>query len=149
MVTAHSYRPLTVGLVVAALALTTTSCSSDSTLHPVRGKVSVNGQPAAGAMLIFHREGATLKDSPATATAEPDGSFVVSTGGKPGAPTGKYTVTVVWPEAKKLTQQELMQGANPNDGPDRLKGAYDTPQKSNIRVEVRSGDNTLEPFDLK
>ncbi|HJZ59933.1 MAG TPA: hypothetical protein VKE74_33635 [Gemmataceae bacterium] len=149
MALARWHRPSAGEWVVAVLALATASCSSSGALNSVRGKVSVGGQPAAGAMLVFHREGATIKDMPPTATAESDGTFRVSTGGKPGAPAGKYTVTVVWPEAKKLTEKEVMMGANPNDGPDRLKGAYDSPQKSNIRVEIKSGDNTLEPFELK
>jgi hypothetical protein len=136
-------------LLGSALALAAASCSSDDSLHPVSGKVLVGGQPAAGALLVFHREGATIHNIPSTATVEPDGSFVVSTGDKKGAPAGKYAVTVVWPEPKKLSQQEIMMGANPNDGPDRLKGAYDSPKKTSVRVEIKSGANELAPFDLK
>lgn len=135
--------------IVAALALAFTSCSSSDALHPVSGKVLVNEKPAAGAFLVFHRDGATIHNTPSTATAEADGSFVVSTGDKKGMTAGKYSVTVIWPEPKKLSQGELMMGGNPNDGPDRLKGAYDTPQKTSIHVEIGSGTNELAPFNLK
>lgn len=136
-----------VGLATAALAAA--SCSSGDALYPVRGRVQVRGQPAAAANLIFHREGGSIADFPPTATADADGTFAVATGGRPGAPAGRYAVTVTWPEVKKYSQKELMMGANPNDGPDRLKGAYDSPQKSTIRVEVRPAENDLETFDLK
>jgi hypothetical protein len=141
-------RHWAVGLVVS-IAFASTSCSSGDSLHPVRGKVMVKGQPAVGASLVFHREGATIKDIPSTGTVGADGTFSLSTGDKTGAPVGKYIVTVVWPEPKKLTEKEIMMGGNPNDGPDRLKGVYDSPQKSSIRAEIKSGDNDLTPFDLK
>jgi hypothetical protein len=149
MKTARLARPPALVLMTFSLALAGVSCSSSDNLYPVRGKVLSGGQPAAGATLVFHREGGTLKDMPPTATVEADGAFTVSTGGKSGAPAGKYAVTAVWPEAKKLSQKEIMMGGNPNDGPDRLKGAYDSPQKSTIRVEVKAGDNALDTIDLK
>jgi hypothetical protein len=98
---------------------------------------------------MFFPEGAPdIKYVPPTGTAEADGTFTVSTGGKPGAPAGKYIVTVVWPDPnKKLTVAEKMQGLG--DVPDLLKGQYATADKSKLRAEVRSGETTLEPFDLK
>ena len=44
-------------IVAAALALMLTSCGGTAEgLEPVTGKVVCDGQPAAGAILFFHRQ---------------------------------------------------------------------------------------------
>lgn len=144
------YRPLAAGLFVT-LAVICVSCSKSETLHAVRGQVKYKGEPAKGAKVTFFREGATNQDFP-LAVAEADGSFTLMTGGKPGAPAGNYTVTVVWPEIKepkKGSKQINMGGFESDDAPDRLNGAYASPQKSPLKVEIKSGANELAPFDLK
>src|SRR5262249_41645119 len=149
MTTARSPRPRVVGLLFAALTLAVASCSADVALHPVRGKVSVNGAPAPGAVLVFHPEGGDMKSIPATATTGADGTFTLVTGDKPGARTGKYLVTVVWPDpTKNPTEQQAMMGMSP-DAPDLLGGRYATLERSTLRAEIKAGENTLEPFDLK
>jgi hypothetical protein len=141
-------RSLGVRLVPLLVALATTACSS-GTLHPVRGKVVVGDKPAAGAVVMFHPEGGDLNDVPATGVAADDGTFTLATGDKTGAHAGKYVVTVVWPDpAKKPTQQQVMMGLAP-DAPDVLAGRFATKQVSSLRAEVKSGENTLQPFDLK
>jgi hypothetical protein len=119
------------------------------TFRPVKGKILVNGQPAVGAQVMFFPEGkADINYVPPTGTAAEDGTFTLATGGKPGAPAGKYVVTVVWPDPnKKLTAAEKMQGLG--DIPDLLKGQYATPDKSKLRAELKGGETVLEPFDLK
>jgi hypothetical protein len=134
--------------LLALAAFSATSCSS-GTLHPVRGKVVVGDKPAAGAVVMFHPEGGDLNDVPATGVAADDGTFTLATGDKPGARAGKYVITVVWPDpAKKPTQQQIMMGLAP-DAPDVLAGRFATKQVSPLRAEVKPGENTLEPFDLK
>jgi hypothetical protein len=136
-------RPL-----VAIVALAFVSCSSSS-LHPVRGRVVVGDKPAAGAVVMFHPEDGDLNSIPSTAIAGEDGTFTVSTGDKPGARAGKYVVTVVWPDpSKKPTPQQAMMGLAP-DAPDLLTGRFATKQASPLRVEVKSGENNLQSFDLK
>src|SRR5262245_59827824 len=143
----RSPRRAVVPLFVA-LAVWVTSCSSGGTLYPVRGKVSVGGKAAAGANLVFHPEGGDMKSVPATATAGPDGTFTLVTGDKSGARAGKYVVTVVWPDpTKKPTEAQLMMGLA--DLPDALGGRFADPKTSNLRAEVKPGENDLEPFDLK
>ena len=135
--------------LLAVVALALTSCSSGGSLHPVRGKVVVGEKPAVGALVVFHPEGGDLNSVPATGVAGDDGTFTLSTGDKPGARPGKYVVTVVWPDpAKKPTQQQIMMGLAP-DAPDVLGGRFATKQASPLRAEVKSGENTLKPFDLK
>lgn len=133
---------------LAVIALAATSCSGGA-LTPVRGKVVVGGQPAVGAVVLFHAEEGGMDNVPATGVAEADGTFSLTTGDKPGARTGKYVVTVVWPDpSKKPTPQQTMMGLAP-DAPDLLAGRFATPKVSPLRAEVKSGENNLEPFDLK
>ncbi len=133
----------------AAFVVLIASCSSSERLHIVRGKILVNGKPAAGAMLVFHPEGGGMQSTPATAIASEDGTFHLVTGPKSGARAGKYVVTVVWPDpTKKPNEKQLMMGLAP-DAPDLLAGRFANPKSSTLRVEIKSGENDLEPMDLK
>jgi len=90
----------------AALAWMCISCTRTAEgLSSVNGKVLCNGQPVAGAVLVFHREsrGASVPaDSSAivpSAVKGDDGSFTVES--QPlgyGAVPGKYKVLIQWPE---------------------------------------------------
>ena len=125
----------------AATALACSSCSSDGT-NPVTGKVLVNGQPAAGANVMFFPEGATKNAVPSTGRAGADGTFTLVTGGKPGAPAGKYIVTVTWPDPKiKPTQTQKMMGMTRTP---RTCSGGSTPQ-GQVRPAGRgqAGENTL------
>jgi hypothetical protein len=110
---------------------------------PVQGKVLVRGQPAAGALVIFHPVGAPDANTPRpTAVAADDGTFILSTYDTgDGAPAGSYLVTVTWDER----DEEADDGV---PGVDRLRGRYADPSQSGLRVEVQSGTNELPPFDL-
>ena len=71
-------------------ALACSSCSSDG-MNPVTGSVTHNGQPAVGATVMFFPEGAKgLNVVPSTGVVGADGTFTLSTGGKAGAPVGRY-----------------------------------------------------------
>ena len=70
------------------------------------GKVLCSGEPAAGAVLVFHRESgqdaprANAASTIPSAIAGDDGSFTVES--QPlgyGAAPGKYKVLIQWPEA--------------------------------------------------
>lgn len=135
-------------IVAACSTLVLASCSGDST-NPVRGKVLVGGQPAVGASVVFQLENGDINSIPATGTCAADGTFTLMTRDKPGARPGKYIVTVIWPDAaKKATEQQIMMGLAP-DAPDLLGGRYANAKTSTLRAEVKSGENNLEPFDLK
>ncbi|HET6574318.1 MAG TPA: hypothetical protein VFG68_11980 [Fimbriiglobus sp.] len=135
---------------VAALlaALACSSCSSEG-LNPVAGTVLVNGQPAVGATVMFFPEGAKgMNVVPSTGVVGADGTFTLSTGGKTGAPAGRYVVAVTWPDPKvKVSEQQKMMGMAP-DAPDVLKGRY-AGEKSKLKAEVKSGANKLDPFQLQ
>ena len=129
-------------------ALACCSCSSDG-LNPVAGTVTVNGQPAVGATVMFFPEGAKgMNVVPSTGVVGADGTFTLSTGGKTGAPAGWYVVAVTWPDPKvKATETQKMMGMAP-DAPDVLKGRY-AGEKSPLKAEVKAGENKLDPFQLQ
>lgn len=131
-----------------AAALLGTSCGGG--LNPVEGKVLVQGQPAKGAVVVFHPKGKdTLTTVRPTGVTDDSGTFRLSTH-KPGdgAAAGEYVVTVVWPDETKAAKTTLTMEPPP-DPPDRLQGRYADRAKSGLQAVVKSGRNQLEPFDLK
>jgi hypothetical protein len=135
------------GLAVAA-ALLGVSCGSG--LNPVRGKVLFQGEPARGAVVVFHPKNndglTTLRPS---GVVDGDGNFTLSTS-RPadGAAAGEYLVTITWPEdagpAKPAFGTEL-----PPEPPDRLKGRYADRVRSGLSAQVKPGTNQLPPFEIK
>jgi len=111
-------------------------------LQPARGTLTVNGQPAMGAMLVLHPSGGEPFDSRGTrprATVAFDGSFELSTYQTgDGAPVGDYDVAVLW-------------FVNPDsDSPrDKLGGRLADPKKSDIRLSVKEGVTELAPIALE
>jgi len=128
-------------LLLALVAATSCSRSDRVAGYPVEGVARCQGQPAAGALIVFHP-----KDAPKdvqkllpTATVDADGRFSLSTY-EPfdGAPAGSYRVTVTWPS---LVNGEAR-------GTDRLGGRYSKAAQSPLAATVREGDNQLQPFNL-
>lgn len=93
----HRRIPSAARWLPVAAALLGASCAAR--LNQVEGKVLYNGQPAKGAVVVFHPQG---KDDlttrhPAGVTGD-DGTFSLSTQ-QPGdgAAPGDYDVTITWP----------------------------------------------------
>lgn len=137
------------GCLIAVALFSGLSCSeSGSTLHPVQGKVLLNNSPLAGALVTLHpKDGADIRTIPSTGLSKEDGTFTIMTGDKAGAPAGTYVVTIICSEVVKGKEGVISTG--PPETQDRLKGAYADRAKSTITVEVKKGNNQLEPFDLK
>jgi hypothetical protein len=149
-------------ILMPLLALVLPSCgrSDGPPLYPVRGKVMYKGQPAAGATVIFRRqdpEPNTIPPVPA-GQVDDDGSFSVAVDERgDGAPAGRYAVLIQWrkkveggAEAKPAPKKgrRYVVPDKPELIPDRLEGRYMNPEKSPFRVEVKPGENDLEPFDV-
>jgi hypothetical protein len=105
------------------------------TLYPVSGTVTVGSAPLTGGVLTFHPEdsgGDKPKPSP-TGQVEKDGKYSLTTLGKPGAPLGKYKVTV----ATNFPGMG-MGGAGGDVKPDSVKvnPKYTVPTTSDLKVEV-------------
>jgi hypothetical protein len=132
-----------VRLFLAALALACASCGKGN-LHPVSGKVLVNGGPAAGAAVFFVRQGGdSMNDHLIMGIVQEDGSFELVCGplGK-GAPPGEYDVLIEWRRSsghgKGHSQHE----------PDRLERRYADPKHPLLHATVKAGTNQLDPFEL-
>jgi hypothetical protein len=151
--------------LVAASAITAGGCGSPAGLVPVSGKVMYRGEPAAGAVVYFHREqapGAAHQPIP-FGIAEDDGSFYLTCDGLgDGCPAGKYAVLVEWkgkptpdvaPQPKPArgkTKAKVVQvnRRTARSGVDRLKGRYFDISKPLLHADVVPGPNHLPAFEL-
>lgn len=104
-------------------------------VHPVTGKLLVDGKAPEGAVMVFHPVTPPEKEvNKPAARVQADGKFQVTTyDAHDGAPPGDYVVTVTW-------------GAPPS--PDKLGGKFRDPTKSQLKVTVTEGENVLEPMEL-
>ena len=129
-----------------AFALLLAGCGGGDagpTIHPVSGKVLVDGRPAAKAQVTFHPSPGQTAGMIPMAEIAADGSFRPSTRmSGDGAPAGDYTLTILWPEFKLDHGEEVA-------GPDRLGGRYNDPRKSGLKVIIKAGENSLPPIELK
>ncbi|MGL4424617.1 MAG: hypothetical protein ACRCZF_28445 [Gemmataceae bacterium] len=134
-------------------------CSGSTGTNPVRGKVMYQGQPAVGALVLFHpaNDPNGLANKP-YATVSADGTFVLTTfSNQPdgGAPAGEYKVTVAWPqEATPKTPkpgEPIQMGGNEKaegTAPDKLRGKYSQKATTPLSATIKSGTNELPPFEL-
>jgi hypothetical protein len=131
-------------------ALCCVSCSKGEKLNSVEGQVLYLDQPMEGVLLTFHpKGGAAITTDLPTGLSKVDGTFSLMTGTAEGAPAGEYVVTAIClQQAGKSDQKGLgkHQLFNPED---KFKGAYSDESRSNIRVEIKNGDNKLDPINLK
>lgn len=126
-----------------------TGCGGGTSLVQVTGKVLVDGQPADGAIVLFHPESDALGSVP-TAVADASGEFKPVTNTDTGIPVGNYRVTVSWPDPA------MRQGAggaqfgmsDERDPPDLLKGKYVARDRSQLTVVIDRSTSQLEPFEL-
>ena len=108
-------------------------------LHPVAGKLVVNGQPAANAMIAFHPlDKSASRSCRHVATTQADGTYRLMTFAPgDGAPAGAYAVTVVWLDF--VTYDECADVLTH----DRLKGMYADAATTPLKATVVEGDNNL------
>ena len=113
-------------------------------VYPATGKVVIDGQPGAGAALVFYPTDASDKMAPKpTAVADEHGNLIVTTYVTgDGAPAGEYKVGLEWP--KMVNNFGRMQ-----PGGDRLGGKYKDATTSKWTVRITEGTNTLPEFDIK
>jgi hypothetical protein len=116
-------------------------------VFPVKGKAVMDGQPMAGATIIFHPTEDFPKGSAQQrprAVVGDDGTFQVSTyDNNDGAPAGEYKVTISWKgDTEGLNNEQ--QAELPEKAPETVQH----PRSSKLRVEVKNGDNSLPEWDL-
>ena len=138
----NTLRSMAVFAFVGVCLLACASCGGTGpALHPVRGKVLVNGQPAAGATVVFQPVQDSAEAPKPSGRVGDDGAFRLSTypHGQ-GAPAGEYFVLVTWYPAD----------ARGSDNPkNKLPARYAERTKTPLpRLTVKTGNNDLEPFNL-
>jgi hypothetical protein len=125
-------------------SLLATSCSKPSRfqpVYPVKGRVLVDGEPAAGVTVRFapldNPDDALVRPM---ATTDSHGWFVPATYKQhDGIPAGSYAVTMVWlPEGYKGRVEKA----------NKLPASYSEPETSGIKVEIAKRENVLPPFEL-
>jgi hypothetical protein len=130
--------------IVLLLGLSGASCGGGrfKATYPVKGRVLVDGEPAAGVTVLFSPVSIPDEEyiKPLGKTDE-GGWFTLTSYRKgDGAPAGAYAVTLLW----------LPKGyAGPVEGGNKLPDRYRHPETSGIQIEVKAGDNNLDPFTLK
>ena len=132
------------GCIVALLAgVSVLGCGDDqwqAATHQAHGRVTVNGEPAAGAVVELHCVGQKpdARNSRPWAIVKHDGSFTLSTYEQgDGAPAGEYALVVRWPP--DVSQPSLA---------DRLGGSFARPEQSRWRVTIKEGENELPPVAI-
>jgi hypothetical protein len=160
-------------LSLAVLAWMCVSCQVPAEgLSSVSGKVFCDGEPAAGAVLLFYRQAGGEPVSPGvaqvvpTAVVQHDGSFTVESVHRgSGASPGSYAVLAQWPNEQEVGnagvtdkseatsirgKKVVVSKHNKHDSaaPDRLKGRYMDMRKPLLKTEVKPGPNDLGTLDL-
>lgn len=130
-------------LVLSLLAILASGCGTGDhvTLAPVKGTVTLDGQPVPDARVIFHP---TEGGRPSNAMTEPDGSFeLVYMEDKLGALKGKHKVIIsTLVEADPDSTDTLTQSGQR----EMIPASYNT--QTTLEAEVDAGVNELN-FDLK
>jgi hypothetical protein len=146
-------------MAVATSSSALAGCGKPAGLFPVSGKVLYRGEPAAGAVVYFHRKiepGSSSGPIP-SGIVENDGSFQLTSDDLGnGAKPGSYIVLVEWRDnsgdrvevttskgkVKQVKRSRLRSGG------DRLKSRYFDINKPLLHAEVTAGTNPLAPFEL-
>ncbi len=163
------------GFFLVVLASLNLSCGGKvEGLAAASGKVMSQGQPAAGAVLTFHRQSgggpppASVAQIRPSTNAREDGSFTVES--QPvgtGIAMGDYRITVEWPEDPNTLEQggnDLKSKSSSVKGKtivvnrrgkygnvlkDRLKGRFADASTTPYKAEIKAGSNDLGTLEIQ
>jgi hypothetical protein len=143
-------------LFLAACGLLSGCSEAGPVTGPVRGRVTLAGEPLAGVTLFF-RHAETMQG--VTVHTGPDGTYEVRSHKDTGLPPGTYQVAVrprnelnSDDEALRRTVERMKQAdpwAMPPAPPTKVPALYHDPATSGLRIEVAAGDNPPFDFDLR
>jgi hypothetical protein len=138
--------------VVAGLAALSGCGRSDRLpLTPAVGRVSWQGKPLAGALVVLVPLGAggTEPVRPSAVSGD-DGRFTLATYARSdGAPAGEYAVAVTWRGPQQAADQgtdQHVQGLTA--APDYFRGRYADPKTSGLRLKIEPGAGELPAIIL-
>ena len=116
-------------------------------VFPVSGKLTLDGQPMAGAFVMFYPLRRLPDDAAKNqphAKVDEDGNFRLSTyGDGDGAPAGKYRVTVSWKTTDDSYSSEQI-----SELPDKAPPRYIDSRTSRLFAEVKEEETSLPEWDL-
>lgn len=126
--------------IVGMLLITSLGCGGDEpyrkTTSPVKGKVTVDGQPpGSGIQILCHPDTGPDAEHPTASSTETDadGVFAISTyTSGDGMPVGNYTLTFTWQEYNIISRSY--------SGKDKLNDRYSDPEKSTFKISVKEGE---------
>jgi hypothetical protein len=142
-------------LILLGIAVLAAGCggSKDLPRGPVRGRVTLNGKPVAGATIVFESKGVGVAQ---TATLDSDGRYEFASYGASGLPASLYKVSV---SAGRFMQpgEEIPMVAPAAKGapaPEKkvsvaIPDKYAKADTSGLTADVKAGDNQAFDFDLK
>ncbi len=148
LLTNHNLMSLGIRFAILVTWLFIQGCSDGKSLVSITGKVNVKGQPAVGAVVLFHPE-SDPTGLTASGVVDQTGTYTLSSGLDKGIAPGKYIVTVSWPDPTVQTTPEQMMQGMVADAPDLLEGAYATRNVSSLRAEVPTTSAEIPPFELE
>jgi hypothetical protein len=109
-------------------------------LNPVKGKVTVEGQPLTGGNISLIPVAVTNDKTipPSAGEIKSSGEYEIFTGGKSGAPAGDYKVVITPP----MMPMDMAAGQK---GPPKLpfNMKYGNPKDTPLQVKVPGGDYDL------
>jgi hypothetical protein len=117
-------------ILMAVVSLAVLGCAAEKlpTLYPVAGTVTVDGKPLTSGHVSLTTSSTDQKIGLSTSEIGQDGSYVIYTSDKEGAPLGKYKVTV--------TPQTMMAaGTDPKAAPTASR-VYSDPTKTPLTIDV-------------
>ncbi|HXG13311.1 MAG TPA: hypothetical protein VNK04_26375 [Gemmataceae bacterium] len=136
-------------ILLAVLLGVSWGCGSRDRPVPVRGKVTVDGAPIAGAGVVFHPKDGNGR--PASGETRADGTYHLTTFTEgDGALPGEYRVTIVWeepvhpylayrdgsPKKKALEKEYLEWKAKHKPKPSPIPPHYGDPAKTPLEQKV-------------
>lgn len=134
-------------VAVLSLVLLAIGCSPRRpTTVPVSGIVTLDGEPVAGAAVMFEPEAGGV---PARASTAADGSYKLSTFRRgDGALVGRHRVTVAKIVIEGLKVDEAGLEAGPLTGPIQERSAipssYGNPATSGLMAEINAATSTID-----
>lgn len=153
---------LTCGFCLGLALLANAGCgSSGPALIPVKGVVTYEGRPLAGAKVAFIPEG---KGAIAMGSTDATGLYEIKTGAEPGVIAGVSTVTVVMMEAggtgglpETMTPEQMqdmaiagtLDKAMEKQNQSLIPEHYGTAKTSGLSKDVKSGENNEYNIELK
>lgn len=131
-------------LAIVPLVLGTAGCEEKRIeVFPVSGRVTYQGKPPAGAVVVLHPVATSpeLEGVAPSGTVGGDGAFTITVYDPgDGAPPGDYVATIQW---RKYVPAEG--GAGPNVLPEQYASAATSP----VKISVEKGPTQIPPIAIK